>query len=126
MVAKYLNPILSPPTTNKCAVNNYFDFAEEVVNYNYNFCMASLDVESLFASIPLEETIKNYANDVFSNNFYSCKLTREDLYDLLKLITTELSFIFDNKLHKKTEGAAISFSSGPTLANAFLCHYKEI
>ena len=67
--------------------------------------MASLDVESLFTNIPLEETIKNCVNDLFSNNFYSGKLSRKHLYDLLKsllklIATTESSFIFDNKLYK--------------------------
>ena len=35
-LAKYLNPILSPLTTNEFTVKNYFDFAEEVVNYDHN------------------------------------------------------------------------------------------
>ena len=80
--------------------------------------MASLDVESLFTNIPLEETIKNCVNDLFSNNFYSGKLSRKDLYELLKLATTESSFIFDNKF--------LGSPLGPTLANTFLCHYEKI
>ena len=41
--------------------------------------MASLDVESLFTNIPIEETIKNCVNGLFSNNFYRGKLSRKDL-----------------------------------------------
>ena len=70
-------------------MKNYFKFAEEVVNYDHNLYMASLDVELLFMNVPLEETIKNCVNDLFSNNFYSDKLSRKDLYELLKLVTTE-------------------------------------
>ena len=88
--------------------------------------MDSLDVESLFINIPLEETIMNYVNQLFSNNFYNSKLSRKDLYDLLKLATTESSFIFDNKLSKQTDGVPMSSPLGPTLANAFLCHYEKI
>ena len=88
--------------------------------------MASLDVESLFTNIPLEETIKNCVNDLFSNNFYSSKLSRKDLYDLLKLATTESSFIFYNKLYKPIDKVAMGPHVGPTLANAFLCHYEKI
>ena len=69
--------------------------------------MASLDFESLFTNTPLEETIKNCVKDLFSNNFYSGKLSRKDLYDLLKLATTESSFFFDNKLYKQIDGAPI-------------------
>ena len=35
-LAKYLNPILSPLTTNEFTVKNSSDFAEEVVNYDHN------------------------------------------------------------------------------------------
>ena len=61
--------------------------------------MASLDVESLSTNIPLEETVKNCVNYLYSNNFYSGKLSRKDLYELLKLATSESFFIFDNKLY---------------------------
>ena len=80
-LAKYLNPILSPLTTNESTVKTSFDFVEETVNYDHNLYMASLDVESLFTNIPLEETIKNCVNDLLSNNFYSGKLSRKDLYE---------------------------------------------
>ena len=50
--------------------------------------MASLDVGSLFTNIPLEETMKGRVNSLFSNNVYIGKLTKKDLYDLLKLATT--------------------------------------
>ena len=82
--------------------------------------MASLDVVSLFTNIPLEETIKNCVNDLFSSNFY-----RKDLYDLLKIATTESSIIFDHKLYKQVDGVAMGSPLGPTLANAFLCHYEN-
>ena len=124
-MAKYLNPILSPLTTNEFTVKNSFDFAEKVVNYDHNLSMASLDVESVFTRIPLEETIKNCVNDLFSNNFYSGKLSRKDLYDLLKIATPESSFIFDDKLYKQIDGVAMDSPLGSTLANAFLCHYER-
>ena len=54
--------------------------------------MASLDVESLFTNIALEETIKNSINDLFSNNFHSGKLSSKDLYDFLKPPTLNHGF----------------------------------
>ena len=123
---KYLNVILAPLATNEFIVKNSFDFAEEVFNYDHNLYMAGLDVESLITNIPLEETIMNCVNDLSSNNFYSGKSSRKDLYQLLKLATTESSFIFDNKLYKQIDGFAMGSPLGPTLANAFLCHYEKI
>ena len=74
----------------------------------------------------MEETIKNCVNYLFSNNFHSGKLSRKDLHDLLKLATTESSFIFDNKLYKQIDGVAMGSPLGPTLANALLCHYEKL
>ena len=99
MLDKYLNPILSPLTPYEFTVKNPFDFSEQVVNYDHNLYMASLDVESLFTNIPLEETVKNCVNYLYSNNSYSGKLSRKGLYELLKLATIESFFIFDNKLY---------------------------
>ena len=61
--------------------------------------MASLDVELLFTNIPIDETIKNAVEDLLSNNMYQGRLSKSELYYLLKLATSESSFIFDI-LHK--------------------------
>ena len=88
--------------------------------------MASLDVESLFTNIPIDETIKNAVDNLFSNNMYQGKLSKSDLYYHLKLPTFELSYIFDNILYKQIDGVSMGLPLGPTLANAFLCHYEKL
>ena len=65
-------------------------------------------------------------NDLFSNNFNSGKLGRKELYKLLKLATTESSFIFDNNFYKRIDGVAEGSPLVPTLTNAFPCHYGKI
>ena len=65
-------------------------------------------------------------NNFFSNNFQSGTLSRKDLYFSLKLATNQLLFSFDNKLYKEIDRVAMGSSLGPTLANAFLCHYAKI
>ena len=44
---------------------------------------------------------------------------------MLKLATTESSFIVDNKLYKQIDGVAMGSPLGPTLATAFLCHFEK-
>ena len=56
--------------------------------------MASLDVESLFTNIPVDETIKIAVDDLFSSNMYRGKLSKSELYYLPKLATSETSFFF--------------------------------
>ena len=74
----------------------------------------------------MEETIKNCANNLFFNNFYSGKLSGKDLSDLPKLATSESSFIFDNKLYKQRDAVLMGSLLGPTLTSAFICHYEQI
>ena len=65
-IAKHLVPILELLTTNKFIIKNSFEFAKEVVEQDYGF-MTSLDVESVFTNIPLEETINISCDSLFAN-----------------------------------------------------------
>ena len=65
-----------------------------------NLFMATLDAELLFTNIPIDETIKDEADNLFSNNMYQVKLFKSELYYLLKLATSVSFFIFDNILYK--------------------------
>ena len=60
--------------------------------------MASLDVGSLFTSIPLETAIENCANDLFFDKSKIDNLTKQDLYDLLSAAAKESFFNFDKSL----------------------------
>ena len=57
--------------------------------------------------------------------FFSGKLSRKDLYDILKPATTESSFIFDNQHYKQIDGVAIGSPLGPTLAKPFFFIMKK-
>ena len=57
---------------------------------------------------------------------YQGKLSKRELYYLLKLATSESSFIFDNIFYKQIDGVAMGLPLGPSLVNAFLCHYKKL
>ena len=87
--------------------------------------MASVDVESLFTSIPLEETIENCVNALFFDKSKIDNLTKQNVYDLLSAAAKESCFIFDNSLYRQIDGVAMGSPLGPTLANAFLCHYEK-
>ena len=84
--------------------------------------MASLDVEFLFTNILQDETIKNAVDDLFSNNIYQGKVSKSDLYCLLKLVTSESSLIFDNILYKQIDGAWVRLSVYFSECN----HYEKL
>ena len=64
-LAKFLFPILSPFTSNEFSVHNSFSFADEVSSFCPDHFMASLDGDSLFTNIPLNEVINICINDLF-------------------------------------------------------------
>ena len=56
-LAKFLVPILDPLTKNEYTVKDSFHFAEDISEQTPSLSMGSLDVDSLFTNIPLDETI---------------------------------------------------------------------
>ena len=124
-LAKFLILILEPLTHNEFTIKDSFSFAKDITTYDSSLYMASLDVESLFTNIPLNETINNCVSDLHNKNLYNGKLSKRDLFKLLETATSESSFIFDYLLYKQVDRVAMDSPLGPTLANAFLCHYEK-
>ena len=60
--AKYSAPILESLTNNKYTVKDSFNFATDTVEQDISNFMGSLDIDSIFTNILLEETIKIYLN----------------------------------------------------------------
>ena len=62
--------------------------------------MASLDVESLFTSIPLEETINICVDNLYNDNENLPNILKHDFRNLLNIATKESFFTFNNKYYK--------------------------
>ena len=78
--------------------------------------MTSLDIESLFTSISLEETINNCVDKLLQTNTKINNLTEESFRSLLELATLDSFFIFDGKYYIQKDGVAMGSPLGPTLA----------
>ena len=117
-LAKYLVPILEPLTTNKYTVKDSFTFATEIVEQDSNNFMGSLDIDSLFTNIPLEQTIEICTNNKNEDIVHGLK--KSEFKDLLSLATKESYFIF-----KQIDGVATGSPFGPSLANPFLTHHEQ-
>ena len=87
--------------------------------------MGSVDVDSLFTKIPLEEAIDICTNTLFENMEKVESLSKIEFKELLSLATKESYFIFNRKLYKHVDGIAMGSPLGPTLANAFLVHSEK-
>ena len=123
--AKFLIPILQPLIHNEFTIEDSFSFAKEIPTYDSSLYMSSLDVQFLFTNIPLNEAINNCISNLHNKNLYNGKLSKGDIFKLLETVTSKSSFIFDHVLYKQVDRVAMGSPLGPTLANAFLCHYEK-
>ena len=112
-------------TTNKFTVKDSFHFAEEIVDQQHDLFMGSLDVDSLFTNIPLEETIEICTNELFKESEAVEGLSKTELKELLSLDTKDSHFIFDGTLDKQIDGVAMGSPLGRTLSNAFLVYHDK-
>ena len=112
-------------TTNEFTVNDCFNFAEEIVDQNNDLVMGSLDIDSLFTNIPLEETIQICTNKLFKESKTVEGLSKTEFKELLSLATKNSNFIFDGTLYKQIDGVAMAPPLDPTLANAFLVYHEK-
>ena len=87
--------------------------------------MASLNVESLLTNIPLDEIRENCINNIFSNNDTGHNFIKKDLEELLKFVSYESFFTFDNEYYCQLDGVVMGSPLGHTLANAFLWHFEK-
>ena len=65
--------MLEPLTHNEFTIKDSFNFAKEISTHDSSLYMASLDVESLFTNIPLNETIDNCVSDFHNKNLFTMK-----------------------------------------------------
>ena len=107
-------------------VKNSFDFAKEIADQDPGLFMASLDVQSLFTNIPLEDTISVCCDSLFSNDAKVNNINRIDLEKLLRAALQNNFFNFEGKNFIQIDGVAMGSPLGPTLANAFLCFHEQI
>ena len=125
-ISKFLVPILSPLTTNQYTVSNSFEFSKKIseIKNSEKYHMASFDIENLFTSIPLEETIKICLLKLFQQNGSVMGFTKELFGKLLDHAVMNSFFIFSGKFYKQVEGLGMGLPLGPTFANIFMCNHE--
>ena len=70
--------------------------------------MGSLDVDSLFNNISLEETVEICTNELFKESETVEGLSKTEFIELLSLPTKDSHFFFDGTFYKQIDGVAMS------------------
>ena len=81
------NTILSCFTIKEFTVKDSFSFVEEIVEQDSSFYMGSLDVDSLFTNIPLEEIVNICTESIYDQNDIVEGLNKSEFKKLLSLST---------------------------------------
>ena len=110
--------MLKPFTSNNYKIKNFFDFAKDITQQSSKLFMASLDVDSLFTKVPLDETIEVCINELFKSSQTVSGLNKQVL-EMLSLTTKENVILFDQKYYSQIGGVAMGSPLGPTLAQFF-------
>ena len=86
-LAKISVPKLFSGMFNEFTVKDSFDFAEELVHEDSKLFMGSLEVDSRFTSIPIEETIDICTNLLYNNEDVIRSINKSEFKNLLLLAT---------------------------------------
>ena len=95
---------MSKISTNEFTISKSFDFAREITQQDSSLVMGSLDVDSLFTSIPLKETIDIAVDELFNGVDKVSNLEKDDFRELLELATKESCFMSDGKYFQQLHG----------------------
>ena len=122
--AKFFVPLLRHLTSNEFTLKDSFEFAKIICQQDAGLFITSLDVDSLFTNITLEETINICVNDLFRSNSSIYGLNERQIMEMLSLTTKESIILFDMAFYILVDGVPMGSPLGPSLANAFLCHHE--
>ena len=85
--------------------------------------MASLNLDSLFINVPLNETIEIYASELFKSSQTASGLNKQQVLEI-SLTTKEKVFLYNLKYYSQIDGITMGSPLGPTLANIILRHHE--
>ena len=71
----------------------------DIINQNSNCFITSLDVESLFTNVPVDETIKICIDQLFKFEMAVSGLNKKKMFEMLSLILKESIILFGNKYY---------------------------
>ena len=104
------------------------DFIDLLQSKNNQGIIASLDVESLFTNVPIDDTIDIIIQHVYHHpTLQPPKLNPNHLRSLLEICTRECPFNCpQGKLYAQVNGVAMGQCLGSTFANFYMAHHENL
>ena len=105
-LVKIFGHFLEPLTNNNYTIKDSFLFFEEGKNFNSNFTMTKVDVETLFTNILLHEMINLSIQKLSHDKNYISGLSKDSFREMLTVTITGFFVLYDNKYFKQHNGVA--------------------
>ena len=87
--------------------------------------MISFDVSSRYTNVPVNETINDAANLLYSGRYETPPVDKETFIALTKLAVTDLVLSPHDGCFRQVDGLAMGSQPAPQLANIWLAKFKE-
>ena len=126
-IAKQLNTTITPYMNKNHMIESTHEFIQIARTVTEPKLLASLDVESLFTNVPVDETIEIIIENVYNHPTLSPPPFRANiLRQLLKICTTETPFTSPSgTIHQQTDGVSMGTPLGPTFANFYMSNLEN-
>ena len=105
--AKFFVPLLRHLTSNQFTLKDSSEFAKIVCEQDAGLFMVSLDVNSLFTNVPLEEIINIFVKELFKSNSSTHGLNKKQITEMLSLTTKKSIFLSDQAFYTQVDGVAM-------------------
>ena len=123
--AHFFVSLIKQFTSNGYTVKDSYDFTKDITEQNSKLHMASLDVDSLFGKVPLNETIHVCVKELFKTSQVVSGLNKQSVLEMFSLTKKENIILFEEHYYSQIGGIVMGSLLGPTLTNIFLCHYEK-
>ncbi|XP_076038315.1 uncharacterized protein LOC143023612 [Oratosquilla oratoria] len=126
-LAKQLNELITPYIPTFHTLRSTDEFVEFLKNSNPHGMLASLDVESLYTNVPVEETIEIILHDVFHHvSLPPPKIPRHVLQKMLQICTQEVPFRCPSgRIYRQLDGVSMGSPLGVLICTGLYVPYRK-
>ena len=123
VIANYLRPL----SKNQYTISDTLKFPDllKSADTNANYEDVSYDVESLFTSIPVAETIEYILKRIYTNKELKSLCKKSIFKKLLIKLTKESVFSANNRLIKQIDGCPMGGPISVVFSDIYMCKMEE-
>ena len=103
-LAKFCDQLLKQLTNNEYIIKDSFSFINEVLEFNVSLFLASFNIKSLLAKLPLTQTLNLCVQNLYRNQTHFGNLTKSSFCSLLRITMFAYFFIFNGKFYEQCDG----------------------